>query len=105
MKKTKDQFRIKDLRDGKYVQNGTQYHWASLHNAISAIRQRCSGYRYYDNRDSKIENYVIEKYELVLTESIDPTEIIRKIKIEEAKQSQFYKSKQKEVKELYKKLT
>jgi len=106
MKKAKDQFRIKDLRDGNYVQNGTQYHWASLPNAISAVRQRCNGNRYYDvPKNSKIEHYVIEKYELILTELINPTEIVREMEIEEGKQSQFYKSKQEEINEIYKKIS
>jgi hypothetical protein len=102
MKKTKDQFRIKDLRTENYVKNGTKYHWASLNNAISALRQRCNGHRYYDpSNASKIEHFVIERYELVVAETINPVEMIKAMEVEEGKQNRFYKSNQEKVNILY----
>lgn len=103
MKKTKDQYRIKNLKTDTYVKNGNMYHWASLYNAISAIRQRCNGYRYYDDfdKDSTSDDFEIERYELVKTETINPTVIIKEMEIEEVKQSQFYKSKQEYINGIY----
>jgi hypothetical protein len=103
MKKTKDQFRIKNLKTDTYVKNGNMYHWASLENAISAIRQRCNRYRYFDDfdKDSTTDDFEIERYELVKTETINPTTIIKEMEIEEGKQSQFYKSKQEHINQIY----